>query len=553
MPSSTDYLSRSFQSSPLRHARFRLFYLGAIGTALGYTMQSTVAAWLMATLTPSALMVALVQTASTMPGLLFGLLGGVLADIVDRRRLLLVTQIVLLAATAALAAATIGGALGPVSLLALTFLIGLGFTFYMPAQQATSGDLVPRAELPAAVALGAIAMNLARAVGPALAGAMAAWLGSASALVASAACFVVMMAALRGWQSAPRVIVGVPETLLSGLHSGLRYARHSPLLRALIVRNLSFTCCASALWALMPVIARDQFGSGAGGFGSLLAAFGAGAVAGGSAMPRNLRRFPLDAFATAGVILWVGSVLLLAVTPIITVALVGACGAGVAWVSVLASLSAGIQSSAPAWVRARAVSMGLVAVQASLALGSVAWGWLASVAGTQAALLGSAALMMVLLALNRVARISLGNEADVLPRVQLPDVAMAFEPQLDDGPVLVQIEYRVEQANQPAFLRAIYSVESVRRRNGATSWRIFRDLENRERFVERYIVASWAEYVRLRARLTIADQALQQRVEQLQRPQVPVRISRLLGVGPASAEAAGPAAPGVPRDGEPLA
>ena len=540
MPPRAAFLAGLFESSPLRHPRFRLFYVGSISTALGYTMQSTVAAWLMATLTPSALMVALVQTASTAPGLLFGLVAGVLADIVDRRRLVLFTQLVLLVATSALAAAAAADGLGPVLLLSLTFLIGLGFTLYMPAQQATSGDLVPRAELSTAVALSSIAMNLARAVGPALAGAAVAWFGSATALVVSGACYLVMMAALRGWQGAPRIIVGVPETLLSGLHSGLRYARHSPLLRAFIIRNLSFTCCASALWALLPVVARDQFGSGAGAFGTLLAAFGAGAVAGGSMMPRNLRRFSLDAVATAGVVLWAASVLLVAVAPTVWVALLGTCGAGVAWVSVLASLGAGIQSSVPAWVRARAVSMGLMAVQASLALGSTAWGALASAAGTRLALLASAALMVVLLGLNRFVRISLGSEADVLPRAALPDLAVAVEPQPEDGPVLVQLEYRIEPANHQAFLRAIHSLEAVRRRNGATSWRVFRDLEERDRFVERYIVASWAEYVRLRARLTLADQALQQLIEQLQRPDASVRISRLLGVGRGDAEADDP-------------
>lgn len=541
MPPVITFLSRFLESSPLRHARFRRFYLGSISTALGYTMQSTVAAWLMTTLTPSALMVALVQTASTAPGLLFGLMAGVLADIVDRRRLVLFTQLVLLIATAALAAAALIGVVGPVLLLSLTFVIGLGFTLYMPAQQATSGDLVPRAELSSAVALSSIAMNLARAVGPALAGAAVAWLGSASALLVSAACFIMMMAALRGWQAAPRVIVGVPETLLSGLHSGLRFARHSPLLRAFILRNLSFTCCASALWALLPVVARDQFASGAGGFGTLLAAFGAGAVAGGSVMPSNLRRFSLNAVATAGVVLWAASVLLVALAPGMPVALLGACGAGVAWVSVLASLGAGIQSSVPAWVRARAVSMGLMAVQASLALGSLAWGALASAVGTRTALLSSAALTLALLALNRFVRISLGSEADVLPRGALPDLVVAVEPQPDDGPVLVQIEYRIALANQPAFLRAIHLLEAVRRRNGATSWRVFRDLEEPERFVERYIIASWAEYVRLRARLTLADQALQQHIEQLQRPDVPVRISRLLSVGREAADTEEPA------------
>src|SRR5206468_11234726 len=171
------FLTQALESSPLRLAPFRRFYVASIATAIGYTMQATVAAWLMATLTPSALMVALVQTASTAPSLLFGLFAGALADIVDRRRLILVTQIGLLAATLLLGIATLAGVVGPGSLLLLTFVVGVGFTFYLPAQQASINELVPRVELPRAVALGAVAFNVARAIGPALAGAIAAWLG----------------------------------------------------------------------------------------------------------------------------------------------------------------------------------------------------------------------------------------------------------------------------------------------------------------------------------------------------------------------------------------
>lgn len=253
--------TRWFESSPLRHAPFRLFYFGSVGAALGYTMQATVAAWLMATLTPSALMVALVQTASTAPSLLFGLLAGALADIVDRRRVILVTQIVLLIATLLLGAATLAGLTGPATLLALTFLIGAGFTFYMPAQQASINEFVSRAELARAVALGAVAFNVARAVGPALAGGIAAWLGSGSAMLASALFFTLMIVAVRGLKTRELAFPGVPERLFSGVQSGLRYARHSPAMRSLIIRNLSFSVCASALWALLPVIARDQLSS----------------------------------------------------------------------------------------------------------------------------------------------------------------------------------------------------------------------------------------------------------------------------------------------------
>jgi MFS family permease len=521
-----------FESSPLRHRPFRLFYVGSIGAALGYTMQATIAAWLMATLTPSALMVALVQTASTVPSLLFGLIAGSLADIVDRRRVIFATQIVLLAATLALGAATLAGTIGPASLLALTFLIGAGFTFYMPAQQASINEFVSRVEVPRAVALNAVAFNVARAVGPALAGGLAAWVGSGSTLLAGALFFVLMLVAVRGWKKRDLALPGVPETLFSGVQSGMRYVRHTPAMRSLVIRNVNFSICASALWALLPVIARDQLGLGAGGYGLLSGAFGVGAVAGALAIPRQLQHKSLNAIVGSGVLLWTFAILLVAVTGMTAFALVGACAAGMAWVTVLASLSAGAQSSAPAWVRARALATNLVAVQASLALGSVLWGALASAADTRIALAASAALLLLLHFANRRVRVTMGSEADVTPGVQLPDLAIATEPMPDDGPVLIQIEYQIAPEHHEAFLRGIHAVGPIRRRNGASSWRVFRDVEEKDRFVERFIIASWAEYTRLRMRMTMADRQKLDEVQGLQRQDAPMRVSRLLGVDP---------------------
>ena len=519
------------RSSPLRHERFRFFYIGSVGTALGYTMQATVAAWLMTTLTPSALMVALVQTASTAPSLLFGLVAGTLADIVDRRRVVLFTQILLLTATLLLGAAALAGMIGPIALLLLTFLVGIGFTFYMPAQQALVNDLVPRTELPRAVALSAVAFNLARAVGPALAGAIAAWLGSGSALLASALFFVWMIVALRGWPKPARSIPGVPETLLAGVRSGLRYLQHSPPLRALVIRNLSFAVCASALWALLPLIARDELGLGAGGFGLLLGFFGAGAVVGALWIPRHLQKVSLNTVVSGGYLLWAVAALIVAFAPWPILAVVGTCAAGAAWVSVFASLSAGTQTSAPGWVRARAVATNLVATQASLALGSVVWGVVATAAGTPVALSLSAGAMMLLYMLSRRVRVELGNEADVTMGVQPPELSIAVQPMPDDGPVLIQIEYRVEPEDRRAFLRDIRAIEAIRRRNGAASWRVYRDVEDAERFVERFVITSWAEYTRQRSRMTVTDRELQDRVTQRNRPGVPIRVSRLIGVG----------------------
>ncbi|MEP7274993.1 MAG: MFS transporter, partial [Betaproteobacteria bacterium] len=524
------FLTQTFASSPLRLAPFRRFYFGSIGTAIGYTMQATVAAWLMATLTPSALMVALVQTASTAPALLFGLFAGALADIVDRRRVILATQVMLVVASAMLGVATLAGWVGPSALLAITFLIGAGFTFYLPAQSATINDMVGRAELSRAIALGAVAFNVARAVGPALAGAIAAAVGTGNALLVSAFMFVPMFVAMRRWGKRERLLPGIPETILSGVQSGLRYARHSAAMRSFIIINLSFAVCASAFWALLPVIARDQLGLGAGGYGLLSAGFGIGAVAGALSIPKLLQHKSVSSVVGLGTVLWIVATLLVALAHLTVLALIGAFCCGMAWVSVFASLSAATQSSAPAWVRARAVAMNLVAVQASLAVGSAFWGAIATATDTRTALLASAGALVVALLVNRQRRVRMGDEADVTPSLHMPELAVVVQPLPDDGPVLIQIEYQIDLDGRAAFLRAIHAVEATRRRNGAARWRVYRDLGGEGRFVERYIITSWSEYVRLRTRMTVSDRKIQDRVTELQQQDVPIRVSRLLGV-----------------------
>ena len=524
-------VARWFPTSPLRHAAFLRLYVGSIGAALGYTMQSTVAAWLMATLTPSALMVALVQTASTAPALLFGLAAGALADIVDRRRIILVTHIVLISVTAAVGVAELTGIVGPITLLAGTFLIGTGFAIYLPAQQASVNDIVARAEIPRAVSLGAVAFNVARALGPALAGALAAWLSTGSALLVAAAFFGVMILVVLPYPSPGRPLPGVPETLLTGIQTGLRYARHSKPLRALVIRNFSFSFCASALWALMPLVARDQLKLGAGGYGMLMASFGAGAIVGALAIPQQMSRRSLNSIVTSGVMLWAVAATLVAVTAMLPLAIVGAACAGAAWVTVLSSLAAGTQSVAPAWVRARAVATNLVTNQASLALGSILWGVVATHFGTPIALGASVGAMALLLALNRRVRVAFADEADVTPGARLPDLTIPMMPAPDDGPVLIQIEYRIAPENRAAFLGAIHKIEATRRRNGAGSWRVYRDLGHEDHFVERFVIDSWAEYTRLRTRMTQTDRKLQETAERFQSPDVPIRTSRYIGVG----------------------
>jgi len=248
---------------------------------------------------------------------------------------------------------------------------------------------------------------------------------------------------------------------------------------------------------------------GAGGFGALFGMFGTGAVISAFGMPRLLQRYSLNSVVTGNVFLWIVATLVVAASHIVAIAMIGALAAGAAWVGVLASLGAGTQSAAPAWVRARAVSLGLLAVQASLAIGSALWGVLASLAGPQVACALSALLLMILHLASRGAVVHLGSEAETTPFASLPELAVAGEPMPDDGPVLVQVEYFIDPEQRDEFFEAVQAIEPTRRRNGASDWRIFRDLAEPGRFVERFVITSWAEYIRSRLRLTIADRRLQ--------------------------------------------
>ncbi len=516
--------------SPLRHPVFRAFYIGCVCTALGYTMQGTLAAWLMATLSTSAVMVALVQTATAGPMVLFGLVAGSLADNVDQRRLIQATLAVMLGAVILLGVTEMADLLTPALLLALTFVVGAGFAFYLPAQLASVQGMVDRDELPAVSALNAVAYNAARAVGPAFAGALAAWLSAGSALLASGVFFSLMMVVVHRWKPQRRIAPGPAEGLLGGVRAGLRFAWHSQALRAMTVRNLGFSLCASAFWALLPLIAKEQLAVGAGGFGLLFAAFGSGAIGGAWLAPRLIRRSSLNATTTWGAVAWAAAVGLIALTHIASLVVACAAVAGAAWVTVLSSLSAGTQSSAPTWMRARAVSIYLVGTQTGLAVGSAIWGAIATAVGIQWALLASSVVLLATYALVRRLRLELGTEADTAPHPALAELAVAVKPDPDDGPVLIQVQYQVERDQQPAFLAAMEAIGPARRRSGASNWRLFRDLSDPERFVERYVIESWADYLRQRERMTQADKNRQEAVLQFQKADVPLQLSRLIGV-----------------------
>jgi MFS family permease len=525
---------------PLRYPVFRAFWLAVLASQIGTWMQNAGAAWLMSTLAASPALVALMQTATSLPTCIFGLPAGALADIVDRRRLLILAQTWMLVAALALAALTIAGAITPLLLLLLTLAIGIGVAFTGPAWQATAPYLVPRHSLARAVALNGVAVNVGRAVGPAAGGVVLAAAGAGAVFLVNAASFggMIGVLAVRGESaSEKRTLPG--ERLSGAVRAGLRYLLHAPPLTAVLVRATLFVIGASALFGLMPVIARDELGLGSAGFGLLLAIVGAGAILGAGLLPRLRSHLSRDRVVATGTVLFGTATLVLALVPSLWAVAPAMLAAGLGWITALATLNVSAQRAAPAWVRARALGSYLVVFQGGLALGSALWGVVASLATTRTSLVAAGAFMLAGLVAER--RWRLQDELLDLSVEVWPEPLVANEPELDQGPVLVTIDYRIDPGQADDFVGAMEALGRIRRRDGAYRWGLFVDLQDPARYLETFLVESWIEHLRQHQRGTVTDRDVRERAASFHVGEEPPDVSHLV----AAARLAGPFEPGV--------
>jgi MFS family permease len=499
---------------------FRALWIAAVASNIGTLMQGVAAAWLMTSLTASPVPVALLTTMANLPLFLVGLPAGALADVVDRRWLVLVTQIWMLMVAGALGLLTAIGWTTEGLLLALTFLLSLGGALSAPAWQAIVPELVPRHELASAVALNSAGFNLARAIGPAVGGLIVAAAGPAAVFLLNAASFLGIIAVIYRWQPPPRAPSSQPERMRSALAAGIRFTRYAPALRAVLVRTVAFMFAASALWALLPVIATRQLGLSALGYGVLLASIGLGAVGGAAMLPRLRARLSIDRLVMILTVVFAMSLCALALIRNLLAINIVLMAVGVGWLTINSFLNIAAQTTSPAWVQARALGVYLLVSQGGLAGGSAMWGVVADHFGERNALLAAAA--MLVLGLATVVRWPLrsGEELDLRPSQHWPEPELMLEPAADDGPVLVTVEYRVAAAQQADFCEAMADVQLIRRRDGATRWGLFRDAADSERFLETFVVASWAEHMRQHERVTMADRDVEERARAFQQPGV---------------------------------
>jgi MFS family permease len=506
---------------------FRALWLAALVSNVGYWMQSVGAVWQVGTVSGSAALVALVQTAISLPIVLLALPAGAAADVFDRRRLLLATQSWMLVSAAALCVLTVVGAASPAVVLALMFLLGLGNAANAPAWQATIPELVEGRELASAVALNSVGFNIGRAVGPALGGLVVAAAGPAAVFGLNAVSYLGVLAVLWRWRRRPQDDLGAGEQVLGAIRAGVRYVRFAPLLRAVLVRTALFVLPASALWALLPVVARGRLGLDATGFGLLLGGLGIGSIAGAVLLPRLRRMVPIDRRVMAGTCLFAAATVVLATLDRVPLVWLAMFAAGVAWLAILTSFNVATQTAVPRWVLARALAVYLLVFQGGLAAGSALWGVVAGRVGERAALLAAAASFgLGLLAALRWRLQGIGA-LDLSPSVR-PEPVTVIDPDPDDGPVLVLVRYRIDPARSEQFAAAMRAMGRVRRRDGAYRWGVFEDVADPGCFVETYVVRSWAEHLRQHERFTAEDLAVRDQVRSFHIGEDPPAVSHFI-------------------------
>ena len=491
--------------APLRRPGYRAAWTALAGSQIVIWMNTVGAVTVIAARSDSPTLLALVQTANSVPAVLLALVMGSMADIVDRRRFAIASQSWMLLSVAALSALTLTDVITPGLALGLTFALGAGMATTFVIYQALTQDFVPRSELLAAVALNGVAINIARAVGPALAGLIIAALsaGALFAIEAGLLVLIVGLVALRVRPPGPARASG--ERFAPAVRAGIRFVRFSPPVRTVLLRGAAFSVAASALWALLPIAALGRLGLSESSFGLLMGCVGTGAVLGATTLPRLRRRLPFDRMIALASLGLAAGLLALAYIPwaelvAFTLLLTGAC-----WLVALSSLNTSAQRMAPGWVRARTLAVFQLVMQGGLAAGSLTWGLVTGAADVGTALTIAAAALLAGVVLARRWPLAPAEGNDLTPAGVWSDPNVGIEPRPEDGPVLVTMEYEIDTADAEPFVEAMNELGRVRRRDGAYSWDLYADLERPGVYLETFLVDSWSEHLRQHGRLTVAD------------------------------------------------
>lgn len=497
--------------SPFRHRAYATIWTATLVANIGAWMYSSSAAWLMTTLDPHPVMVSLVQVASSLPLFLFAIPAGALSDIVDKRRFLLAVECLFTAASIVFAAAV--WLATPWTLLLFTFLIESCVAAASPGWQAVVPPLVPRRELGPAIAMNSVGVNISRAVGPALGGAMTATIGIAAPFWVNAVTNVGVIAALARWRPPAHEETELPaERFTVAMRTGLRHAAHNRYLLATLARSVGFFLFASCYWALLPLVARRLPAGSAGLYGALLGTIGLSAIASAFALPWLKTQLGPNRLAALGSVATALALALFAVAHNAAVALLASAFAGSSWITTIAILNVSAQVALPDWVRARGLAVYVTVFFGAMTLGSVLWGQVAGIAGVPAALSIACGGCLLAIAATWRWKLQTGAKLDLTPSMHWPTPPLLDEAFDDAGPVMVTLEYRVRPERRGEFLKAMQSLSQGRRRDGAYAWGIFEDVATPNRFIESFLIESWLEHLRQHERVTNADRVVEERI-----------------------------------------
>ncbi|MBX3593850.1 MFS transporter [Sphingomonas sp.] len=523
-------------TSPFQVPVFRRVWVASMASNFGGLIQSVGAAWMMVRLGASAQLIALVSASVTLPIMLLALWAGAVADNLDRRKVMLAAQGFMLLVSLGLSICAWAGLLTPWLLLGFTFLIGCGVAVNGPAWQASVGEMVPRAVLPQAIAYNSMGFNIARSVGPAIGGAIVAAAGAAAAFAINAVSYLGLIVVLARWRPDLPARILPRERLFTAMVAGVRYVSMSPNILVVLLRAAAFGISASAIVALMPLVARDVIGGGPLTYGLLLGGFGVGAV-GGALVSRSIRaRWSTERLVRVAALAMAVGAGVAAVSTMLPLTMLALAGAGAGWVLALSSFNVTVQYSAPRWVVARALALYQMVAFGGMAIGSWIFGWIATHHGVSTGLLCAAAAQAGVALLGLILPVPRLEEANLDPRGtwEEPDTAVPVEAR--SGPVVITIEYRIAAADIPAFLNVMSERHRIRARDGARGWSLLRDLADEMLWIERYHVPTWLDYVRHNQRRTHADTANSDAIAQLHRgpaaPQVHRMVERSTGTLP---------------------
>lgn len=490
--------------APLRVRVFRALWLASLASNVGSWMHLVAASWLMTSLSTSAALVALLQTANSGPSFLLALPAGALADVLDRRRLVLATQAWQLAVAAALGILTLAHITTPTVLLAMTFALAAGSALGLPAFSALTPELVPKDQLPAAISLNSVVLSGSQAIGPAIGGLLVASLGSGAVFVVNAVSFLAVVAAVAVWRRPARATGLPPEHVTSAIRTGVRFVANAPAFRVVLIRSAAYVLAFSALPALLAVFTRVRLHGTASDYGLLLGALGVGGVSGALILPRARARWSIDRIVIAGTLVYAAALAGLATVHSVPLGCAILVVAGLAGMANMSSLNIASQTVLPDWVRGRGLAVVQLTFMLAIAAGGALWGTLATGIGIRSTFQIAAVCLAANTVLAWRLRLASAERVDAsLADQSEPYTPVTLSP--DDGPVLLSVEYRISPESLQGFLAAAGHLARMRRREGAIHWGLYADPNDQQRHVETFMTPSWSEHLRAATRLTRTD------------------------------------------------